>query len=150
MTEQNLFGEVTVRALSWKNPFAELMLLGKIETRTWNTNYRGLVLICASQKAYSEADIIGISGELQTQRILTTLNSLAIKERNGHAIAIGNLIDCRPMRKDDEDKCFVKYNPNLFCHIYENVKPIEPIPYKGSQGWGKLPIDVLKKLFSHE
>lgn len=27
----------------------------------------------------------------------------------GQAIAVGRLVDCRPMTKDDEDDCFVKY-----------------------------------------
>jgi hypothetical protein len=43
-----------IRALTWKEPYASLMLHGKIETRTWYTKYRGLVLICAGLKHYNE------------------------------------------------------------------------------------------------
>jgi hypothetical protein len=39
-------------ALSWKQPYAELMLHGKIETRTWQTKYRGWVMVCASKQPY--------------------------------------------------------------------------------------------------
>lgn len=50
----------SIRALWWREPYASLMLQGKVETRTWNTNYRGLVLICASIKPYDDADILRI------------------------------------------------------------------------------------------
>ena len=48
-----------IKALSWKQPYASLMLKGKIETRSWPTNYRGLVLICASKAPYSIKEIKG-------------------------------------------------------------------------------------------
>lgn len=135
-------------ALSWKQPYAELMLppFNKIETRTWSTNRRGWVLICASKQPYSETQLLGISGEKQAQRILTTLNSAGVKEKTGVAIAIGNLVDCRPMRKEDEDKCFVQYYPDLFCHIYAAVHPIEPMEWKGSQGWREVLSEVKSKI----
>lgn len=53
--------------------------------------------------------------------------------KHGHAIAVGNLVDCRPMRPEDADACFVAYDPKLRCHIYEDVKPINLIPFKGGQ-----------------
>lgn len=139
---------LNVRALSWKQPFAELMLppFNKIETRVWHTNYRGLVLICASKQPYSEMQLIGISGEIQTQRIFNTLNSRRQPERTGQAIGIGYLVDCRPMRKEDEDKCFVKYYPDLYCHIYQHVTPIQCIEWKGKQGWSTLSNEVKQKI----
>jgi hypothetical protein len=42
------------------------------------------------------------------------------------------------MTPDDEDKCFVRYHPDLFCHVYEGVEAIEPIPWKGTQGWKEV------------
>lgn len=145
----DLFGKEPMKALSWKEPFASLMLHGKIETRTWNTNYRGLVLICASQKSYSEMDLLGISGERLTQTILTTLNSKCQKENPGYAIAVGRLVNCRLMNPEDETKAFVKCWNDLYCHFYEDVKPIVPIPWKGCQGWKNVPqefIDQIKYL----
>lgn len=128
------------RALSWKEPFASLMLHGKIETRTWHTNYRGLVLICASKKGYSDNDLIEISGEDFVLNILG--HFLKTKQRqlyHGKAIAIGRLVDCRRMKPEDEAKTFVSYRPELWCHIYEEVTAIEPIDWKGSQGWRSIP-----------
>lgn len=135
-----------VRALSWKQPYANLMLPpnNKIETRTWNTKYRGLVLICASKVPYHQEVFYGISGKDQYARIWKTLDPDDLPL--GEAIAVGRLVDSRPMKKEDEDKCFVEYHPDLFCHVYEDVTPISPIPWKGSQGWRTLTEDQIKQI----
>lgn len=127
-----------MKALSWREPFASLMMCGKIETRTWKTNYRGWVLICASQKKHTEGTIISISGEIQSQRILSLINRGKLKENPGFAIAIGELVDCRPMCKSDEETCFVKYNPELWCHVYRHVREIVPFKWKGQLGFKNL------------
>ncbi len=54
----------------------------------------------------------------------------------GHAIAIGNLVDCQPMTAKDENKCFVKYMPGKWMWIFEDVQRIEPFKMSGKQGWG--------------
>lgn len=135
----------TVRALSWKQPYAELMLHGKIETRAWSTKYRGLVLICVAKKIYTEDVLDKISGK-QKYRIINTLTPSNIEVNCGMAIAIGELVDCRKMQLEDEDKCFVQYNENLYCHIYENVRAIQPFPWKGKQGWTTLTKEQIDKI----
>lgn len=154
-----------ILALSWKQPFASLMLHGKIETRVWPTNYRGLVLICASLKPYSDTQILNICGKEQYLHAHKTLNGNS--GLPGHAIAIGKLVHCRPMVKEDEDKCFVEYQEpwlatdkngiltkkaamgiktKLWCHIYEDVKPIEPFPWSGTQGWKEVTEEQKKQI----
>jgi len=137
-----------MRALSWKQPFASLMLHGKIETRTWKTDYRGLVLICASKKSYSLKEILSICGDYQYHRIVDTLGyeTSQFDDVCGYAITVGDLVDCRKMTKEDENKCFVNYNPDLWCHIYQNVKPITPIPFKGKQGWSTVDENIFKQI----
>lgn len=52
-----------IRLLSVKNPYAELFLHGKsLEVRSRNTNYRGWVLICSTQKPFTFAETLTISG----------------------------------------------------------------------------------------
>ncbi|CAB4218363.1 hypothetical protein UFOVP1596_17 [uncultured Caudovirales phage] len=134
-----------IRALSWKQPFATLMLHGKIETRTWPTKYRGLVLICASKQPYGFNTIKEIAGDYQYNRIMELIIDVPL--HYGHAIAVGKLVDCRPMWKDDEDACFVQYFPSaLWCHVYEDVRAIEPMPFKGKQGWGKLDQEFINRI----
>jgi hypothetical protein len=130
-----------MKALTWKEPYASLMLCGKIETRTWKTNVRGTILICASQKPYKHNDIARISGPYQMDRMAEAFKKHNIKnicDNYGYAIAIGDLVDCRPMKPTDEDDCFVIYRPGLWCHIYKNVQPITPFIFKGKQGWTEL------------
>lgn len=135
-----------LRALSWKEPFASLMLHGKIETRTWKTNYRGWVLICASKVSYDTDQVMRISGLNQTNRIIEVIEYNSLLTSPGNAIAIGRLVLCRKMTPDDEDRCFVEYQPGLLCHIYEHVQPIEMFPWKGSQGWGVVPEGIRKSI----
>lgn len=134
-----------MRALSWKYPYAPLMLHGKIETRKWKTNHRGPVLICCSKKPYSLRQVVDISGEAQVQRMRAILGDGG-DDITGMAIGIGSLVDCRPMTPEDEDACFVKYNPKLWCHIYKDIKTIKPFPYKGKQGWSNIGDAILEKL----
>lgn len=132
-------------ALSWKQPYAELMLHGKIETRTWPTNYRGWVLICASKQGYYTEQLRRISGAYQMVRMGQFLNVEAPKYE-GMAIAIGRLMDCRPMKPEDEDACFVKYYEDLWCHVYNHVYSIRPFPWKGSQGWKEVSEEIKKQI----
>lgn len=144
---KDLFGGKELRALSWKEPYASLMLHGKIETRPWSTDYRGLVLICATKKPYGIVELIRIAGRHydRIQNTLVGYNDI-IDNNLGHAIAIGELVDCRAMNPEDEDACFVKWRGDLYCHIYEDMRAIEPIPFKGQQGWKKLDINYLNSV----
>lgn len=142
--DKDLFDKEEVRYLGWKQPFASLMLYGKIETRTWPTKYRGLVLITASKQPYHMEQYADISGE-QYQNIWDVLGNPE-DVILGHAIAVGRLVDCRKMLPEDAAKCFVKYYPDLYCHVYEDVRAIEPFEMKGAQGWRKLTNEVLSKI----
>jgi len=128
-----------LRALTWREPFATLMLCGKIETRSWTTNVRGKVLICAAAKKNISKNIMEICGSTQIKRMVATTMQHQAITNPGHAIAVGELVDSRPMRKDDEDSCFVMHRNGLYCHIYKNVRPIKPFPWRGKQGWSIVP-----------
>jgi hypothetical protein len=130
----DLFNHEKILALSWKQPFATAMLFGKIETRTWYTDYRGLVLICTSKQPYN--DVKSICGEdLFIKMCIAMAADTKTLDLYGYAIALGRLKHCRTMQPNDQEKAFVKYRPDLFCHIYEDVKRIKPFQWKGTQGW---------------
>lgn len=135
-----------MKALSWKEPYASLMLHGKVETRTWYTDYRGPVLICGSKQSYLPYQVALISGEIQSIRISNLRETAPIYLKNGFAFAVGNLVNCDRMMPEDEDRCFVAFNSKLFCHIYENVREIEPFPWKGSQRWKNVPEEIIKSI----
>ncbi|MFA5403311.1 MAG: hypothetical protein WC358_00080 [Ignavibacteria bacterium] len=134
-----------IMALSWKEPYGTLMLHGKIETRSWKTNYRGLVLICASKKSYNIDSVFDISNNIDIiNRVVPVYDKYPLTE--GKAIAIGKLIECRPMKEEDEKKAFVKYYPDLFSWIFEDVKAIEPFAWKGSLGFRELTFEEKQKI----
>jgi len=162
------YGDVELRYLGWKQPFASLMLHGKIETRVWDTKYRGWVLITASKGTYNTNQIEDISGVTQGYRILKQFNGDIKSLPTGKAIAVGRLVDSRPMTVSDEDACFVQYkepwvvpvtrdffgtpvttykNKQLWCHVYEDVQPIEPLEWYGNQGWNTLDVGHKEKIF---
>lgn len=138
-----------IRALSWRQPYADLMLAGKIETRTWKTKYRGWVLICSSKQSYRLDQIEIISGRNSLIRIADLFQETdCFTMKTGHAIAIGYLSDCRLMRPEDEEACMVKYYPGLYCHVFEDVQILpQAFPWIGKQGWGKVPDEVKKQIF---
>lgn len=154
----DLFGNERMLALSWKQPFGTAMLIGKVETRVWITKYRGRVLICTSKAAYNEESVRRICGnDLFVKMLMAIQNAPDTVDLDGYAIAVGDLIDCREMRPEDESLTYVKYrapwteerkgkdgiirkvNLRLYCHFYENVRPIKPFPWRGSQGWKEVP-----------
>jgi len=149
----------TLKALSWKQPFASLMLHGKVETRVWGSKYLGWVLICASKAPYSSKQLREISGDAQFKRIYDTFQgdtSNWSTQPTGVAIAIGKLINSQPMNSNDSENCFVQYvspwykegakgttKKQLWCHEYGEVQAIEPFAWHGKLGWSTVP-DTLK------
>lgn len=97
-------------ALSIKQPWANLIASGKktIETRVWETDYRGPLLIVSSK----------------TPAIAPA----------GCALAIAELIDCRPMTKRDEVAAQCEIYPNAFAWVLTDIRPITPFPVKGRLG----------------
>ena len=135
MTFNKVYPNQELRALSWKQPYATMMLHGKVETRTWPTDYRGWVLICASKKPYTLEEVVKISGAGYTNNMLPKLIGKKFHEQfNGHAIAVGYLQHCERMLSIFNDT-YVKYKPGLFLHHYASVQAIHPIPWTGTQGW---------------
>lgn len=125
-----------LRALSWNQPFAELMLHGKQETRERESNVRGWVLICAAQKPYTGLKVQNICGDRQAIRVSAMeLKHMAQFDVLGHAIGIGYIYNSRPMTKHDEDLTFVKYVPGKWVWEFKQVHRIKPIPFTGKQGW---------------
>jgi hypothetical protein len=136
----DLFGTESLRMLGWKQPFASLMLHGKIETRTWNTAYRGKVLIYSTKEIFTTDDLLeqGLCDELLIDKIKDTLRMEETVELLGTAFATGELIHTRRMKPEDEERCFVKYDPKRFCHIYSNVIRIVPFAITGTQSFPTL------------
>lgn len=132
-----------IRALCLHQPYAELMLHGKIETRMRKTNVRGKVLICATRTLYRPEEIVQLAGgtiALSIAEILEKNSSEAIPI--GCALGIADLVGCRPMEPADATEAFIRWHWRRYCWIFENVQPIQPFYYKGHQGWRIIPPEV--------
>lgn len=136
-----------IRGLSMKQPYAQLMLYGKAETRTWDTSYRGWVLICSSKKGYTKEQVLEISGRGNLAKINMLLLGDSLYQ--GFAIAVGklkNVSEWKTTLDVSERKTFVKFGLGLHCHIFEDVKFIKPFPIKGKLGYFKLTKEEIKQI----
>ncbi len=101
----------TVKALSIREPWASKIACGRktIETRTWQTRYRGQLLLCASRSP---------SG------IYT-----------GRAFAVAELVDVRPMTPRDESDACCEWSPDRYAWMLEDIVPVvDPWPVSGQLG----------------
>jgi len=111
-----------MKALSLKQPFAELILEGKkkIELRKWNTNFRGEFFIHASKNPDKES----------MKRFGFTTLPL------GTIVGKANLVDVKTYENEEEhmkDSNLHLASSDWGNHgfILENPIKIEPIPFKG-------------------
>ena len=104
----------SMTALSVKEPWAGMIRAGRktIEVRSWATKYRGPLLICASASP-------------------KTLYS-------GHAVAIANLVECRPVTPKDSRAAGFRVLDG-WAWILRDIEAITPYPVKGKLGLFKAP-----------
>ena len=119
-----------MKAISLKQPWASLIAIGKktIETRTWKTNYRGELLIVSSKtfdKNFPHHNFFEVFYEIPL----------------GKALAIANLIDCRPMTIADEEEAMYPCEPGRYAWILSDIREIKPFPVKGSLGIYEVEVD---------
>jgi hypothetical protein len=129
----DIFGNRQIRMLAWKPPYGTAMLYGKVETRSWDTAFRGEVLIYNSLEGFTTDKLIDLAGS-QYDHLMQTVKDDPTVEMFGMAFAIGELVYTRQMKQEDEDRTFVQYKPDeiKYCHFYNNVKRIQPFPIKGN------------------
>lgn len=103
-----------MKALSLLQPWASLVASGKktIETRVWNTKYRGPLLICAAK---------GFDKKFPDEG-----------QPRGVALCIVDVVDCRLMTSADEAGACCEVYPNAKAWVLENLRVLEqPFPVKG-------------------
>ena len=122
-----------MKALSIRQPWANFIFEGsKIkEIRSWATNYRGDLLICASKapaeflKKCSEVDDLG------RYRVIDKEFHDSDYMYFGKAFFVVELFDCRKMVKEDEEFSLVAFDPQLFAWSLRNIRPVKPFEVKG-------------------
>lgn len=101
-------------AISIKEPWASMIASGEksIEVRTWQTNHRGRIILCASANPPSEIA--------------------------GHAFALAEIADVRPMEPEDKSQAGGVYVDGAYAWELRNVRPFNPFPVKGKLGIFKI------------
>jgi hypothetical protein len=116
-----------MKALSIRQPHITLISEGikTIETRTWSTNYRGDLLLCAS----SNFD----------KKHVQAIRELFIKENGfapvtidftGVAVCIAEIYDCKKMVAADEDAACCDLFDG-YSWFLRNIRQVKPFAVKG-------------------
>jgi len=154
---KNLFGEETIRTIGLYQPYATLMLHGKVETRwVYHTKKApfplGKYLIYSTKKAYSGSEFAHIAGDHTVDAIKLVEHDPSIN-LNGYGLCIGDLVRVvplngweamintfvdPPMRYMTSIEPFTLDGRVLWGLYFENMRRIKPFPFKGKQGIGFL------------
>lgn len=99
-----------MKVLCIKQPWVNHILSGEktIEIRSYNTNFRGKLLIACSKSPKSEL--------------------------GGYVVAEAEIINSRPTKPSDSDKSLVPYKMNNYSWELSGIRKIVPLPVKGQLG----------------
>ncbi len=139
-----------VKCISLWEPWASLMACGAktIETRSWGTNYRGPLLICASKRKNlrelaellsDPAFKLGLAPLLQPGD--ATVGDLLGRLSFGKAVCLVTLGVCELTEHIDPgmERPFGDYTPGRFAWVTNDLQRIKPFDVTGHQGlWNEL------------
>ncbi len=143
-----------IRTLGFYQPYASLMLHGKVESR-WVIKGKkppfplGKYLIYSTKKRYSPEGFKDIAGD-KAHYALDLLKDEPTASLDGYALAVGDLVEIVPMTPTMELRAFIDTDMRLWesqdpitidgrCLwglVFDDVKRIKPFPFKGKQGVG--------------
>lgn len=148
-----------MRALSLHQPWASLVAVGakRVETRSWQTRYRGPLAIHAAQR-YPRSMLSG----LEPATVALMHNALygspfGLTEPRGCIVATCRLVDCCVIGShftsggrvpivqgrdvSQQEEAFGDYSPGRWAWMLADVVALkEPIPARGQQGlWDWCP-----------
>ena len=115
-----------MRALTLWQPHAGLIVLGHklIETRGWRTDHRGELAIHAGQRFDEEYWRAAIEEEIVPFEYWAERPEDC--DRRGAIICVAELVDCRPMKPDDERLACCSYRAAAFAWVLANVRRVDP------------------------
>lgn len=163
-----------MKVLSLLQPWATLVVIGakKIETRSWNTKYRGDILIHASKNKKIAEEIIykfpfnkvmveyfnhdtepyiedlpfgAIIGKVN---ICTTSAVETLPQINGQELVIrGGEYNGKIWKMTEQEIAFGDYSPGRYAWLLSDpIKFEKPIPCKGSLSLWDCPEDVFQQI----
>jgi hypothetical protein len=118
----------------------------QIETRHWETRYRGPIAIHVAKRWDYEQEALLHEPYFRAALLEARYEGIWTGDRLpfGHVVAIAHLAACIPMRDllhseyaswlTEEERAFGDYSLGRFAWIFSQAGAIEPIPAKGAQG----------------
>jgi len=155
-----------MRAISLWQPWASLIEAGAkpFETRSWSTDYRGPLVICAAKGGLRKAELLEILADEDFQNALSPLLGLSLDLNvfefadraidllpRGKALCTVELIACWEtdgMTPEHIGNCepFGDFRPGRYAWELANVKPFaEHFPVIGLQGFFSVEIPGEKR-----
>lgn len=146
-----------MRALTICQPYAELIARGvkRVENRRWATNVRGDILIHAGKSLeYLDLD----ESESFDEQYGINLKDMTF----GAIVAMATLTDCIALGRIESERRkthtvrtgadfpsrleFLLNHEHVegpWCFVLANIRRIEPIPYRGAQGFFNVPDEII-------
>jgi hypothetical protein len=121
-----------MKALSVKQPWASMIARGEktIETRTWRTFYRGPLLIVASKKPLIVLPAFVRGGCIGYQHSARASDHLPV----GVAVCRCELINVRPMKKEDEALACCKFYDGAYAWVLGDIQLTLQFQVRGKPG----------------
>lgn len=109
-----------MKTLTTKEPHSSNIanLFKTIETRTWQTKYRGLILLHCAKFPQTKL--------------------------SGYAFGVVNLVEIRPMRQSDELDACCKYQKELFSWIIKDFRQVKLFKLSGKLRLFETPDSLVK------
>ena len=133
-----------MKAISLHQPWASAMALGwkSNETRHWAARHRGPLLIHAAKKVVGWPSI---DMQIAFEGVAFQPGDLP----RGAILCQVEMVDCQVIRMHNRpeglERIMGNYTLGRYMWITENVKAFDPIPYRGRQGFFKVPAKVIAK-----
>lgn len=141
-----------MKALTVRQPFPALIMAGlkTLESRTWDTKFRGELLICAGKTAHS----LFREYDVPAQRLVLD-NYYAPKYydvpkefmlRDGQACCVVDVTDVRLMTREDETLACCDWYPDAYVFVLENIRLVEPFEVRGRLNFFEVDDKLIKYL----
>jgi activating signal cointegrator 1 len=135
-----------MKCISLYQPYASAIPAGlkKIETRSWATTYRGLILIHAARKFPKECRRLA--------RLERWVGRCPWALPYGMIVGEAQLVDVKPVEEVKPhlsalELLYGNYSAGRFAWILEDTKAFaEPIPYGGAQRIFNVPDEIYRRL----
>jgi activating signal cointegrator 1 len=143
-----------MKAISIRQPWTWLIMQGfkRYETRSWKTNHRGPILICAAKHKMSLAEREEM---MSHNHALGCLIDEYEQMPFGKAVCVATLSECIAT----EDLWFVDYVTEIhlgdfssgrFAFLLTDIRPIKPFPLSGALGIFNAPVDLTQIEFDED